>query len=74
MPSRVSVTDILKDFGAYQNAAMRGPVIITEEGHPRTVLIAYEHYVRLSSEHRRPESPTQLSEADITAVEQSQAR
>jgi len=74
MPSRVSVADILKDFGAYQNAAMREPVIITENGHPRTVLIAYEHYVRLSSNHRRPQSPTQLSEAEITAVEQSQAR
>jgi len=74
MPSRVSVTDISKDFGAYQNAAMREPVIITQDGHPRTVLIAYEDYVRISMHHQRPEAPTQLSEAEITAVEQSQAR
>jgi len=50
------------------------PVIITQDGHPRTVLIAYEDYVRISMHHQRPEAPTQLSEAEITAVEQSQAR
>ena len=74
MPSRVSVTDISKNFAPYQDAALREPVIITEDGHPRTVLIAYEDFVRLSSDHRRPQSPTQLSEAEITAVERSQAR
>jgi prevent-host-death family protein len=74
MSSRVSVNEIAKNFGAYQNAAMREPIIITENGHPRTVLMAYEDYVRLSSGHRRPQSPTQLSQAEITSVEQSQAR
>ena len=73
MASRVSITDISKDFGVYHAAAMREPVIITEDDHPRTVLIAYEDYVRFSMRDRRPESPTQLSEAEITA-EQSQAR
>jgi prevent-host-death family protein len=74
MSSRVSASEISKNFGAYQNAAMREPVIITEDGHPRTVLIAYEDYVRISMHYRRPEAPTQLSEAEITAVQQSQAR
>jgi prevent-host-death family protein len=74
MSSRVSITDISKNFGAYHDAAMREPVVVTQDGQPRTVLIAYGDYVRLSMHDRRPQSPTRLSEAEITAVEQSQSR
>jgi prevent-host-death family protein len=74
MSSTVALAEISKNFGAYQDAATREPVIVTEDGRPRTVLVAYEHYVRLTMEHRHPASATELSEAEITAVERSQAR
>jgi prevent-host-death family protein len=30
-----------KNFGAYQDSAVREPVVITKNGRPHTVLIAY---------------------------------
>jgi prevent-host-death family protein len=40
MPSTVTAADMSKNFGAYQEAAVREPVIVTKNGRPRTVLIA----------------------------------
>jgi len=72
MPATVTAADVSKNFGAYQDAAVRDPVIITKNGRPRTVLMAYEDYVRLSKRDRRVERTVELAEADIAAVEQSQ--
>jgi len=41
MSSIVNAAQVLKNFGAYQDAAVREPVIITKNGQPRTVLLAY---------------------------------
>jgi len=71
MPSTATAAEVSKNFGAYQDAAVRDPVIITKNGRPRTVLMAYEDYVRLSKRDRRVERTVELSEADIQAVEQS---
>lgn len=72
MPSTVTAAEVSKNFGAYQDAAVRGPVIITKNGRPRTVLIAYEDFVRLSKRDRRVELTSELSEAEIGAVERSE--
>jgi prevent-host-death family protein len=72
MPATVTAAEVSKNFGAYQDAAVRDPVIITKNGRPRTVLMAYEDYVRLSKRDRRVERTAELGEADILAVEQSQ--
>ncbi len=72
MPATVTAADVSKNFGAYQDAAVRDPVIITKNGRPRTVLMAYEDYVRLSKRDRRVERTVDLGEAEIAAVEQSQ--
>jgi prevent-host-death family protein len=72
MPTTVTSADVSKNFGAYQDAAVREPVIITKNGRPRTVLMAYEDYMRLSRRDRRVERTVELGEADIAAVEQSQ--
>ncbi|AZG78790.1 type II toxin-antitoxin system Phd/YefM family antitoxin [Methylocystis rosea] len=71
MASTVTAAEVSKNFGAYQDAAVRDPVIITKNGRPRTVLMAYEDYVRLSKRDRRVERTVELSEADIQAVEQT---
>ena len=44
-----------KNFGAYQDAAVRDPVIITKNGRAKTVLIAYEEYLRLTKRERHVE-------------------
>lgn len=72
MTSTVTAAAVSKNFGAYQDAAVREPVIITKNGRPRTVLIAYEDYLRLAKRDRRAEATASLSDPEITAVEQSE--
>ncbi|RVH28122.1 MULTISPECIES: type II toxin-antitoxin system Phd/YefM family antitoxin [Sinorhizobium] len=72
MTSTVTAAAVSKNFGAYQDAAVREPVIITKNGRPRTVLIAYEDYLRLARRDRRVEATADLSDDDITAVEKSE--
>jgi len=72
MTSTVTAAAVSKNFGAYQDAAVREPVIITKNGRPRTVLLAYEDYLRLSRLDRRVEATAELSDDDISAVEKSE--
>jgi prevent-host-death family protein len=69
MTSTVTAAAVSKNFGAYQDAAVRDPVIITKNGRPRTVLIAYEDYLRLTKRDRRVELTSMLGDEEIAAVE-----
>ena len=60
MTATVPAAEVSKNFGAYQDAAIRAPVIITKNGRPRTVLMAYEDFVRLSKRERRAELTSEL--------------
>jgi prevent-host-death family protein len=71
MTSTVTAAAVSKNFGAYQDAAVREPVIITKNGRPRTVLIAYEDYLRLAKRDRRVELTTVLGDEELTAIEAS---
>jgi prevent-host-death family protein len=68
----VTAAELSKNFGAYQDAALREPVIITKNGRPRTVLIAYEDFKRLSQRDRLVQRTVDLTETEIAAVEASQ--
>ncbi|MER8824024.1 type II toxin-antitoxin system Phd/YefM family antitoxin [Mesorhizobium sp. M0991] len=69
MSTTVTAAAVSKNFGAYQDAAVRDPVIITKNGRPRTVLLAYEDFVRLSKRDRRVDLTAELSADEIAAVE-----
>jgi prevent-host-death family protein len=69
MPSTVTAADMSKNFGAFQDAAVREPVIVTKNGRPRTVLMAYEDYLRLTRRERRAELTSDLPDVEIDAVE-----
>ena len=71
MTSTVTAAEVSKNFGAYQDAAVRDPVIITKNGRPRTVLMAYEDFIRLSKRDRRVQLTNELSAAEISEVERS---
>jgi prevent-host-death family protein len=71
MVSKVPAAAISKNFGAYQDDALREPVIITRNGRPRTVLMAYDDYVRLSKLERRVELTADLGADDLAAIENS---
>ena len=62
---------VSKNFGAYQDAAVRDPVIITKNGRPRTVLIAYEDYLRLTKSDLRVELTAALSDDELAEIEAS---
>jgi len=72
MTATVTAAEVSKNFGAYQDVAVREPVIITKNGRPRTVLMAYEDFVRLSRRDRRVQRTADLSEDEIAAVERSE--
>ncbi|MER9074279.1 type II toxin-antitoxin system Phd/YefM family antitoxin [Mesorhizobium sp. M0904] len=69
MTTTVAAAAVSKDFGAYQDAAVRDPVIITKNGQPCTVLLAYEDFVRLSKRDRQVDLTAELSADEIAAVE-----
>jgi prevent-host-death family protein len=72
MASTVPAAAISKNFGAYQDNALREPVIITKNGRPRTLLLAYEDFVRLSKLERSVELTSELSAKELAAVENSE--
>lgn len=72
MTSTVTAAAVSKNFGAYQDAAVRDPVIITKNGRPRTVLIAYEDYMRLTRRDRKVELTSDLTEDELSAIEASE--
>ena len=72
MTSTDTAAQVSKNLGAYQDAAIRGPVIITKNGRPRTVLIAYEDFVRLSKRDRRVQRTSDLTAAEIADVERAE--
>lgn len=71
MTSIVTAAAVSKNFGAYQDAAVREPVIITKNGRPRTVLMAYEDYLRLAKRDRRVELTAAISDDELAAIEAS---
>jgi prevent-host-death family protein len=71
MTSTVTAATVSKNFGTYQDAAVREPVIITKNGRPRTVLMAYEDYIRLAARDRRVQLTASLSDDELAQVEAS---
>ncbi|MER9362899.1 type II toxin-antitoxin system Phd/YefM family antitoxin [Mesorhizobium sp. M0500] len=69
MTTTVTAAAVSKNFGAYQDAAVRDPVIITKNGRPCTVLLACEDFVRLSKRDQRVDLAAELSAEEIAAVE-----
>lgn len=65
----VTAAEVSENIGAYQDAAVREPVVITKNGRPRTVLLAYEDFIRLSKRDRRVQRTADLSDAEIAAAE-----
>ncbi|MGO4436323.1 type II toxin-antitoxin system Phd/YefM family antitoxin [Rhizobium sp. RAF56] len=72
MTSTVTAAAVSKNFGAYQDQAVREPVIITKNGRPRTVLMAYEDYLRLAKRDRRVQLTAGLSDEEVAAIETSE--
>ncbi|WP_137132658.1 type II toxin-antitoxin system Phd/YefM family antitoxin [Rhizobium sp. FY34] len=71
MTSIVTAAAVSKNFGSYQDAAVREPVIITKNGRPRTVLMAYEDYLRLAKRDRRVDLTAAISDDELAGTDAS---
>ena len=69
MTSIVTAAAVSKNFGAYQDVAVREPVIITKNGRPRTVLMAYEDYLRLAKRDRRVDLTVAIGDEELAVIE-----
>lgn len=72
MTSTVTSAELSKNFGTYQDTALREPVIITKNGRPRTVLLGYDEFLRLSQRDRRVQMTVDLADTEISDIENSQ--
>lgn len=69
---KVEVAEIAADFEVHMIAAVGEPVIVTENGTPRVVLLAYEDFIRMSKRDRRVVRTVDLTEEDVAAIEASE--
>ncbi|MCJ2011455.1 type II toxin-antitoxin system prevent-host-death family antitoxin [Methylobacterium sp. J-076] len=61
-------TDFAKRNGFFQDEAIRAPIVVSKHGRPKTVLIAYEEFVRLRERDRQAYSLTELPEEVAQAI------
>ena len=68
----VTSAELQKSFGLYREKALKNPVVITNHGRESLVLMSAEEYRRLKSLDRRTLHPSELSEAEIEALEKAE--
>ena len=64
----VSAVEFQRNFGRYQDEALKQPVAITRNGRDRLVVLAVEEYERLKRQDRVAFKTEDLTEAEISAV------
>jgi prevent-host-death family protein len=65
---RVSSTEFSKEVGRYQDIALSQPVVITRNGHDRTVIISAEEYERLKRRDRHVFAAGELPDEVVEAI------
>ena len=65
---KISSVEFQKNFGRYQDAALREPVTVTRNGRDRVVMISVEEYRRLKRRDREVLSIDDFTDADIAAI------
>jgi PHD/YefM family antitoxin component YafN of YafNO toxin-antitoxin module len=64
----VSAAEFQRNFGRYQDEALKPPVSITRNGRDRLVVLAVEEYQRLKRRDREVFKTEELNEAEIKAI------
>ena len=64
----VSAAEFQRNFGRYQDEALKQPLSITRNGRERLVVLAVEEYQRLKRRDRAVFKTEALSEAEVAAV------
>ena len=65
---RVSSREFQRDFGRFQDEALKSPLLITRNGRDRLVILSFEEYERLKRRDRRALAIEELSDAEVEAI------
>ena len=65
----IPAAEFQRNIGTYQDRALIEPVFITRNGREKTVLLSVEEYRRLKQRDREVLAVSQLSDADLAAIE-----
>jgi prevent-host-death family protein len=68
----VSAAEFQRNFGRYQDEALKQPLAITRNGRERLVVLAVEEYERLKRRDRMVFRTEDLGEADVGAIVESE--
>ena len=69
---RISSSEFQRNFGRFQDEALRAPVTITRNGRERLVLLSAEEYARLKSRDREALFIEELPESEIEALRRAE--
>ncbi len=64
----VSAAEFQRNFGRYQDEALKQPLTITRNGRDRLVVVAVEEYQRLKQRDRVVRKTEELSAAELEAI------
>jgi PHD/YefM family antitoxin component YafN of YafNO toxin-antitoxin module len=70
---RVTAGEFGREISRYQDLALTQPVIVTQNGHDRTVMISVEEYKRLKRRDRRVLGVEEFTEGQIEAIRRAEA-
>ncbi len=69
---KVTSREFQRNFGRFQDEALRSPLSITRNGRDRLVLLSVDEYERLKRRDRQAIAVEDLSEADIEAIRRAE--
>jgi len=65
---RVATADFIKNYRDFADTAQAEPVIVTNHGHDRVVVIGVEEYQRLKRRDRQVRRATDLTEEELALI------
>jgi prevent-host-death family protein len=68
----ITSAEFQRNFGRYQDAALKEPVTITRNGRERVVVLSAEEYHRLKRRDRQVMALDDFTEADLQAIRQAE--
>ena len=68
---RVTSREFQRNFGRFQDEALKSPLSITRNGRNRLVILSVEEYERLKHRDRQAVAVEDLSDAEIAAIRHS---
>jgi prevent-host-death family protein len=68
----ITSAEFQRNFGRYQDAALKEPVTITHNGRERVVVLTAEEYHRLKRRDRQVMALDDFTEADLQAIRKAE--